>query len=60
MGLLDNAKEFLKSDQAEELSDQAIQAAQDKVNSATGGQYAEQVQQGAQVVDDHIGNEGAH
>lgn len=58
MGLLDNAGDFLKSDQAEQLSDQAIQAGSDAANKATGDKYADQIGQGGRFADERIGNEG--
>lgn len=55
MGLLDKANEFLNSDQGEQMSDQAIQAGADAINKATDNKFTDQVQQGAQIADDHIG-----
>lgn len=57
MGLLDNAKDALNSQQAEDISDQALQAGRDAVNKATGDKHAEQVQQASDFLDGKIGNQ---
>lgn len=57
MGLLDNAKDALNSQQAEDVSDQALQAGRDAVNKATGDKHAEQVQQASDFLDGKIGNQ---
>ena len=59
MGLMDQAGEFLKSEQGEQISDQGIQAGADALNNATGGKYADQIAQGAQFADDKIGQQVA-
>lgn len=62
MGFLDDAKAKLEQlasehpDQVESLSDQAIERAGDAVDSATGGKYADQVDQAQQRADGAIGS----
>ena len=55
VGLLDNAGQFLNSEQGEQMSDQAIQSGSDAVNDATGGKFSDQVTQAGQLADDRIG-----
>lgn len=55
MGLMDKANDFLKSEQAEQVSDQAIQAGGDMADKATGGKYAEQIDQAQVFADEHVG-----
>ena len=61
MSFFDSAKEKLSGlagdhpDQVEQLSDQAIERGGDAVDSATGGKYAEQVDQGQVKADGAIG-----
>lgn len=57
MGLFDNAKDMLGSEQAEGATDQALQAGQDAVNNATGGKHGEQVQQASDFLDGKLGNQ---
>ncbi|QIM21191.1 antitoxin [Phycicoccus sp. HDW14] len=61
MGFLDSAKEKLTElaeqhpDQVESLSDQAIERGGDAVDSATGGKYADKVDQAQAKADEAIG-----
>ena len=61
MGFLDDAKEKLTDlagqhpDQVESLSDQALERGGDAVDSATGGRYAEHVDQAQLKGDEAIG-----
>jgi MT0933-like antitoxin protein len=61
VSFLDSAKEKLQElagdhpDQVEQLSDQAIERGGDAVDSATGGTYAEQVDQAQVKADGAIG-----
>ena len=61
MSLFDSAKEKLQDlaaqhpDQVEQLSDQAIERGGDAVDTATGGKYAEQVDQAQVKADGAIG-----
>ena len=62
MGFLDDAKEKLTElasqhpDQVESLSDQALERGGDAVDSATGGRYAEHVDQVQARGDEAIGS----
>lgn len=59
--MFDSAKEKLQDlansnpDKVEELSDQAIERGGDAIDSATGGKFSEQIDQGQQMADDRIG-----
>lgn len=61
MGFLDDAKNKISDlvndnpDKVESLSDQGIERAGDAVDSATGGKYADQVDQAQQKADGAIG-----
>lgn len=61
MGFLDDAKQKLTDlaeqhpDQVESLSDQALERGGDAVDSATGGKYAEHVDQAQAKGDEAIG-----
>ena len=61
MSLFDSAKEKLQDlaaqhpDQVEQLSDQAIERGGDAVDAATGGKYAEHVDQAQVKADGAIG-----
>ncbi|GGL26586.1 antitoxin [Phycicoccus endophyticus] len=61
MGFLERAKDKLSElaeqhpDTVESLSDQAIERGGDAVDSATGGRYAEQVDQAQAKADEAIG-----
>lgn len=52
----DQAKDALKSEQAEAISDNLLDGAADLVNKATGGKFAEQVKSVRDEADKHIGN----
>lgn len=62
MGFLDSAKEKLTElaeqhpDQVESLSDQAIERGGDAVDSATGGKYADKVDQAQAKADEAVGD----
>lgn len=61
MGFLDDAKakaeELINQnpDKVEELSDQAIEKGGDAVDSATGGKFSDQIDQGQTKADEAIG-----
>ena len=55
--LTNQAKDFLKSDQAEQLSDKGLNGAADFANKVTGGKFADQVDGARKAADDKIGNE---
>ncbi|MBM6398945.1 antitoxin [Phycicoccus sonneratiae] len=63
MGFLDSAKEKLTElaeqhpEQVESLSDQAIERGGDAVDSATGGKYADKVDQAQAKADEAIGGQ---
>ena len=56
MGIMDQAKDFLNSDDFEQKSDDAIKHGQDAINGATGNKFADQVNQSAEFVDEKLGN----
>lgn len=64
MSMFDAAKEKAQQfaadnpDKVEQVSDQAIQQGGDRVDTATGGKYAEHVDKGQQAADDRIGDAG--
>lgn len=58
MGLLDGAKDFLKSDQAEEKSDQVLDKAEELAKKALGDEKAGQINNVRNAIDEKIGNEG--
>ena len=53
----DKIQDVLGSEQAEEISDKALDGAADVANKATGGKFADQVQAARDAADKHIGNE---
>ncbi|MCL2514484.1 MAG: antitoxin [Microbacteriaceae bacterium] len=59
MGFLDDAinqgKDFLGTDQGEQISDNVLNAAAEKANDLTGGKFSDQIQQGEQAADGAIG-----
>ena len=61
MGFLDDAKakaeELINQnpDKVEDISDQAITKGGDALDSATGGKFSDQIDQGQQKADDAIG-----
>ncbi|GAA4159982.1 hypothetical protein GCM10022286_15340 [Gryllotalpicola daejeonensis] len=60
MGFLDDAvdkgKDFLGTDQGEQVSDNVLGGIADKANDLTGGKFEDQISQGQQAADDAIGN----
>ena len=58
MGLLDGAKDFLHSDQAEEKSDQVLDKAEELAKKALGNEKADQIASVRDAIDAKIGNEG--
>ena len=60
MGILDDAagkaKEFLGTDQGEQVSDKVIDGVADKANDLTGGKFEDQITQGQQAADGAIGH----
>lgn len=61
MGMFDSMKDKVQElagqhpDKVEELSDQGIGRAGDAVDSATGGKYADKIDQGQGMADEKIG-----
>ncbi|GAA3731663.1 hypothetical protein GCM10022239_05320 [Leifsonia bigeumensis] len=53
----DSAKDALKSEQAEDISDKVLDGAEDLANKVTGGKFSEQVDGVRDAVDGKIGNE---
>ncbi len=53
----DSAKDALKSEQAEDISDKVLDGAEDLANKVTGGKFAEQVDGVRDAIDGKIGNE---
>ena len=58
MGLVDKAKDFLQSDQAEEKSDQVLDKAEELAKKALGDEKAPQIASVRDAIDAKIGNEG--
>ncbi|GAA4177354.1 antitoxin [Gryllotalpicola koreensis] len=60
MGFLDDAvdkaKDFLGTDQGEQVSDNVLDGAAAKANDLTGGKFEDQIKQGQQAADNAIGN----
>jgi hypothetical protein len=52
---IDKAKDFLGTDQGEEVSDNVLGTVADKANDLTGGKFEDQIQQGEQAADGAIG-----
>jgi hypothetical protein len=52
---IDKAKDFLGTDQGEEVSDNVLGGVADKANDLTGGKFEDQIQQGEQAADGAIG-----
>lgn len=58
MGIEDlakKAKEALSSDQVEEISDKVLDAAENLANKATGGKFADKVEDVKETLDKKIG-----
>lgn len=55
--LTNQAKDFLKSEQAEGISDNLLDGAADLANKVTGNKFAEQVDGARDAADGAIGNE---
>ena len=55
--LTNQAKDFLKSDQAENISDKGLDGAADFANKVTGDKFADHVAQARKAADGAIGNE---
>ena len=53
----DQAKDALKSEQAEDVSDKLLSGVADLVNKATGGKFDEQIEGARQAADDKVGND---
>lgn len=53
----DSAKDALKSEQAEGISDNVLDGAEDLANKVTGGKFADQIDGLRDEADKHIGNE---
>ncbi len=53
----DSAKDALKSEQAEDISDKVLDGAEDLANKVTGGKFSEQVDGVRGAIDGKIGNE---
>lgn len=55
--LTNQAKDFLKSDRAEQLSDQGLDGAADFANTVTGDKFTDQIAGARKAADDSIGND---
>lgn len=61
LSIFDSAKEKLQDviadnpDKVEDVSDQAISKGADLLDSATGGKFSDQIDQGESLADDHVG-----
>lgn len=53
----DKANDMIHSEQAEGVSDDALDKASDFANDKTGGKFEDQIEQGRDVADGQIGNE---
>ncbi len=56
--LADKAKDFLKSDKVEEVSDTVFDAVANAANKVTGGKFEDKIDGVRDAVDAKIGNEG--
>ena len=57
-GLGDKAKDFLNSDKGEQVSDQALDKADEFADEKTGGTHGAQIDKGRDLADDRIGRPG--
>ncbi|RBP63676.1 antitoxin protein of toxin-antitoxin system [Brevibacterium sanguinis] len=55
--LINQAKDALSSDQAEQISDQGLDRAADFGNDLSGGRFGDQIDQGREAADGHVGTE---
>ncbi|EFG46373.1 hypothetical protein HMPREF0183_2342 [Brevibacterium mcbrellneri ATCC 49030] len=53
----DKAKDAVKSEQAEGVTDDVLDKGADFANDKTGGKFEDQVNQGRDAADGHLGNE---
>lgn len=53
----DKVQDALKSEQAEDISDKALDGAADVANKVTGGKFADKVEGVRETLDKKIGNE---
>ena len=58
MDIVNKAKDFLQSDQAEEKSDQILDQAAEFAKDKLGADKADQIDKVRDAVDEKIGNEG--
>ncbi|WP_040160955.1 antitoxin [Nigerium massiliense] len=58
MGIFDKAKDMSQGHEAE--TDAALQQGADRVNQATGGKYADQVEKGRAAADAQVGDEAGN
>ncbi|HCG2963353.1 TPA: antitoxin [Corynebacterium striatum] len=59
MGIFDKAKDALNSDKGEQISDSALDKGAEVAQGKLGEDNADQIKQGRDKLDDHIGNAGA-
>ena len=55
--LTNQAKDFLKSEQAEDISDKLLDGAADLANKVTGNKFADQVDGARNAADGAVGNQ---
>ncbi|MBX3104783.1 MAG: antitoxin [Microbacteriaceae bacterium] len=55
--IINDAKDAVKSEQAEEISDNILDGAENLIDKVTGGKFAEQVDDVRDAIDKKIGNE---
>ncbi|MBX3068534.1 MAG: antitoxin [Cryobacterium sp.] len=55
--IINDAKDAVKSEQAEEISDNILDGAENLIDKVTGGKLAEQVDDVRDAIDKKIGNE---
>lgn len=53
----EKAKEFLSSDKAEQVTDDILEKGANAVNKATGGKYADKIQDVTEKIDKSVGTE---
>jgi hypothetical protein len=56
-GLFDAAKKFTDTDKGESVTDSILEKASDLADKKTGGTHSEQIRQGREQADKHIGRE---
>ena len=59
MGIFDKAKDALNSEKGEQITDSVLDKGAEVVQGKLGEDKADQIKQGRDKLDDHIGNAGS-